>query len=787
MRLSLSFLLIMLVGSVFAQKHTVTGYIEDSKTGEKLFGANVYEKQTLQGTTSNEYGFYSITLPEGSVTVVVSFVGYSNLEFAIDLKGDTTLSVELGGAVELREFEVVASQTEKIHEETQMSKISIPISEIENLPAFLGEKDVLKTIQLLPGVQSGGEGSSGLYVRGGGPDQNLILLDGVPVYNASHLFGFFSVFNPDGINSVELIKGGFPAHYGGRLSSVVDIRMKEGNMKEFHGSGGIGVVSSRLTLEGPIVKDKSSFIVSGRRTYIDILAQPIIRAAGSAQGVKTRAGYYFYDLNAKANWKFSENSRLFLSSYMGNDKAYFRIEESYLNNDVEVTEKNDADLVWGNITTALRWNQIVGKKLFANTTLTYSRYRFLVGSEFETETEGGASDDQKFRFAYNSGIFDWGGKVDFDYRPSPNHYIKFGVGNTYHTYVPGITIFREASDNTDVDTTFGATKIYSHESVIYAEDDIKIGTRLKVNLGAHFSAFKVRDEWFTSLQPRVSGRYLLTEDWALKGSYATMQQYIHLLTNATIGLPTDLWVPATDKAPPQRSEQVALGVAKTYRDKFEISVEGYYKTMKNLIEYKEGASFFSTQNDWEEKIESGDGWSYGTELFIQKKMGKTRGWIGYTLSWTERQFDNINFGEKFPYKFDRRHDLSIAVTHKFNDKIDIGVTWVYGTGNAVTLAQDRYLSNPFSTGGGEFFENSVENFDSRNDYRMAAFHRLDVGVNFRKEKRWGERTWSLGLYNAYSRKNPFYLYFTTTNSGKRVLKQVSLFPIIPSVSYGFKF
>lgn len=791
------FILLFLSISLLAQKRTVSGYVEDARSAEKLIGANVYEISSYKGTVTNVYGFFSITLPADTFELVFSYVGYQSRIVKFNLAKDTIITVRLSSAIELKEVEISAlKKAEKIQERTQMSMVEIPMEQIKSLPVLLGERDVLKVIQLLPGVQSGGEGTSGLYVRGGGPDQNLILLDGVPVYNASHLFGFFSVFNPDAINSVQLIKGGFPARYGGRLSSVIDIRMKEGNLQDYKVEGSVGIVASKLTIEGPIKKDKASFIVSGRRTYIDILAQPFIRFASKRQEGNLKAGYYFYDLNAKFNYRISEKDHFFISSYMGDDRAYFKIKDEYVVNNKKYTNKIDAGLGWGNITTALRWNRIINSKLFVNTTFTYSRYGFVTKDYFSTEDD---STKTEYRSKYNSGIYDWGAKVDFDYVPNTNHYIKFGVSETYHTFIPGISTFKSSLQGVGIDTTFGAQKLYAHETGLYVEDDWAIGNRFKVNLGLHFSSFILTRKQYYSLQPRLSARYLLNNEWSIKASYAEMAQFLHLLSNATIGLPTDLWLPVTDTIPPQYSKQWAAGIAKTLKDSYELSIEGYYKTMENLLEYKDGASFFNASGDWQQKVEIGIGWSYGTEILIQKKKGRFSGWVGYTLSWTYRQFQNLNFGRPFPYRFDRRHDVGIALTYQIRDNIDIGTVWVYGTGNAITLPTETYLANPFMDYYGiiydyiynpnnyEFLFNTVDNFQARNDFRMPPYHRLDVGINFHKKLKRMERTWSLGVYNAYSRRNPFYLYIGYNKWNERVIKQVALFPIIPSITYSFKF
>ncbi len=766
---------------------TISGYISDGNSGEPLIGATVFDEMTLKGTTTNPYGYFSITLPGDSARLRFSFVGFTPQKFSVELAKDIKLNVELVAQNNLDEVVITAESQNSIQDDSQMSSIDLSMEKVKALPVFLGEQDVMKTLQLLPGVQSGSEGASGIYVRGGGPDQNLILLDGVPVYNASHLFGFFSVFNADAINSVQLIKGGFPAHYGGRLSSVIDIRMKEGNMKEIHGEGSIGLISAKLMLEGPIVKDKTSFAISGRRTYIDLLARPLIKAAAEGSGY---GGYFFYDLNAKINHKFSDKSRLYASGYFGNDKFYANFTDSYSQNGTTYDIESVNDLKWGNAIAALRWNYLITPKLFSNTTLTFSKYNFNIGfSEEDTQTSSSGTTSNAFSFDYLSGIKDFSGKVDFDYNPHPDHFVKFGTGYTNHTFTPGVNTFKQdANGSSQIDTSFGANPINAGEFWVYAEDDFKIGQRIKVNAGLHFSGFVVEGVTYTSLQPRISARYLLNELSSIKASFASMAQYLHLLTNSGIGLPTDLWVPPTADIKPQFSNQVAIGYAHTIAKKYEFSIEGYYKTMENLIEYKDGASFFGNNETWEDKVEVGSGLSYGAEILFEKKIGKTSGWVGYTLSWSNRTFENLNFGEPFPYRYDRRHDIGAAITHKFNDKVDIGVVWVYGTGNAVTLGTERYNSFDAATNFyGGFGYGEIEYIESRNGYRMPAYHRLDIGINLHKKMEKWERTWSFGVYNIYNRQNPFYLYFSRDNVGDRRLTQVSLFPLIPSFSYSFKF
>jgi len=783
-------LLIVFSISLNAQRYTVRGTVEDKTTGEKLISANVYDAATLKGITTNAYGFYSLTFPAGNVKLTVSYIGYQAVSIDLDLRKDTLMNFQLEPVINIGEVVISAERAKSAVLSTQMSMTELSAKAIKNLPMLLGEVDVLKALQLLPGVKGGNEGTSGIYVRGGGPDQNLILLDGVPVYNANHLFGFFSVFNPDAIQSVKLITGGFPARYGGRLSSVLDIRMRDGNNKKFSAEGSVGIIASKLTIEGPLIKDRTSFIVSGRRTYIDILTQPLIRMQAGSSGSNLNAGYYFYDLNAKVNHKFSDRSRLFLSAYSGKDKAYLNTVDKGVTSGGSYRFDADAGLGWGNLTAALRWNFVITPKLFSNTTLTYSRYNFLT-SMMDKQTDNDTL-TSKFQYIYDSGIVDWAGKVEFEYLPDPNHTIRFGYNQIYHTFKPGISVLSMYGENNfGIDTTFGNKNIYAHEGALFVEDDWTVSPRLKANIGLHFSGFNVRDSTYTSLQPRISARFLVNEKISMKAAFTTMNQYIHLLTNSTIGLPTDLWLPATERIQPESAVQYALGMVYEPSEEIEISLEGYFKSMNNLIEYKEGASFFSFSDDWQDKIEIGEGRAYGMEFLARKQAGKTSGWIGYTLSWSSRKFENISFGKWFPYRYDRRHDISFVLNHQITDDINIGITWVYGTGNAVTLPLEKYASISSFWYDYQYF-NRIEAFESRNSYRMPAYHRLDIGINFKKETKWGERVWSFGAYNLYNRKNPFYLQFdlqyrnSPTERPTTVLKQYSLFPIIPSISYSFK-
>lgn len=773
---TLIIVLFLLPTFLFGQKFTISGYVRDAGTGENLIGATIYDMNSRSGAVTNIYGFFSLTLPSDSVTLRASFVGYQVQDHSFYLKEDQVLdfSMESGELLDA----VVVTAEEAIELMPQMSTVTVPMEQLKQVPVLLGETDILKTIQLLPGIQGGNEGTSGVYVRGGGPDQNLILIDGVPVYNANHLFGFFSVFNADAINNVSVVKGGFPARYGGRLSSVIDISMKEGNNQKITGKGSIGLISSKFTIEGPIKNENTSFILSARRTYIDLLTRPIVKASSGGDVV---AGYFFEDFNAKINHRFSRKDRLYLSFYGGKDKFYFRDRYAsiQINDDVVEESEDEGGLKWGNLISAVRWNHLYSPKLFSNVTATFSRYRFDVFSNFKQTRVGEPTEEERIR--YLSGIEDMAIKADFDYLPTANHNIKFGASAINHTFRPGVFSYRSEVES---DTTFGARTIKANELSVYVEDDFQIGKKLRFNAGLHGSVFLVRGESFTSLQPRLSARYLVGKDISLKASYAQMRQFIHLLSNSGVGLPTDLWVPATDLVKPQESWQVAVGVAKSIQG-YEISLESYYKEMDNLIEYLDGASYFNTDDDWEDKVAAGSGTSYGTEFLIQKKTGRLTGWVGYTWSKTTRQFDALNFGERYPYKYDRRHDLSVVSVYQITDQISISGTWVYGTGNAITLPESQFQD--FNPTFNSFFSQGLEYYGSRNNYRMRDYHRMDLGISMSKQKRRGVRTWSFGAYNLYSRRNPFYIDIRSTNTGGREFVQTSLFPIIPYLTYSFEF
>lgn len=778
-------LLLFMLLPVFAfsqKKHTLSGYVKDAQNGETLIGASVSIDGKTKGISSNQYGFYSLTLTEGKYKIAATYAGFQSMVVWVDLKEDVELNFELSPKNLLAEVVVSSKKRDANIKNAQMGRFSLPIEQIKSIPAFLGEVDLLKTVQLLPGVRNAGEGSAGIYVRGGGPDQNLILLDDANVYNSGHLFGFFSVFNSDAIKNVSLIKGGMPAQYGGRLSSVLDISMKEGNDKQMQVDGGIGLIASRLSIQGPIKKNKSSFIVSARRTYIDALTKPFIKKTSAFYG----SGYYFYDLNAKMNYKFSEKDRLYISGYFGRDVFDF----------VNGKQSLKVNIPWGNATGTIRWNHVFNNRLFGNTTAVFNNYNFTFQAA-----------QNNFEVKLASGIRDYGIKQDFDLYPFTGHKVKFGASYTYHKFKPSVVSGKQDSM---VFNPQNAQVKFAHEAAAYIQDDWEISDKIKVNFGLRYSWFQQvgplsiyeKDIYgnridsvvfakgqpvksYGGLEPRATLRYALDDETSIKTSVTRNLQYIHLVSNAGTTLPTDIWVPSTYKVKPQISWLYALGLFKNFNDNlFETSIELYYKSMDNQIEYQEGYTP-NTLEDTENFFTFGRGWSYGSELYINKAKGKLTGWVGYTLSWTYRKFAELNFGEKFPAKYDRRNDLSVVAMYELSKKWKLSGTFVYGSGNAVTLPQRFYIVNGVLT----------QEYSRINQYRLPSYHRLDFAAILTPKKnanrKW-KTEWVFSIYNAYSRQNPYFIYFDQTGSPydgtlKVQGKQVSLFPIIPAVTWNFKF
>jgi hypothetical protein len=773
---------ILIQCQLFADNNvTISGYVRDIKTGENLPGASINIVSLKRGVTTNGYGFYSISVPVGEYIFKVSYLGFETKYDTLNIKESKKLNIELSPKMKTtKEVIIKTKRKDENVKSTEMGMHKLSIEGLKKLPVILGEVDILKALQLLPGVNSAGEGQSGFYVRGGGPDQNLILLDDATVYNTGHLFGFFSVFNSDAIKNVTLIKGGMPANYGGRLSSVVDITMKDGNNKAYQVDGGIGLIASRVAIQGPIQKNKSSFMVSGRRTYVDAF-----KGLAPKDNAIRSSGYYFYDLNAKANYKFSDKDRLFLSGYFGKDVFKFTNKERTFN--VEVP--------WGNKTATLRWNHVFTNKLFMNTMLLYNDYNFKFTGK-----------QQDFKITLYSGIKDWNLKTDVDYFSKFGHNFKGGISYTYHTFIP--STISGTTGTTEINPDNVARK-HAHETAAYVQDEFDLGKHIKVNAGLRASSFIQLGEYkqftfnslgqkadsivykkgeivksYGGLEPRLNVRYELPDASSIKASVSKTYQYLHLVSNNGSTLPTDIWSPSSALVRPQEAWQYSAGYFKNIQDNtFETSVEVYYKKMKNLVEYREG---YTPNNirDVDYDFVFGTGQSYGAEFFVNKIKGKWTGWIGYTLSWTKRHFDDLNEGEEYWAKYDQRHNLSLVNSYELNKKWSFSSVFVFGSGSRITLPTNLYFQD----------QSIIQNYGKLNNYSIPPYHRLDLSAVYtpqpKKARAW-KGTWVFSIYNIYSRQNPYFLYLDTDGklSGNGVqlkVKQVSIFPIIPSVTYNFK-
>ena len=775
---------------------TISGHITDFVSYESLIGANIFNPIRKQGTTTNAYGYFSLTLPAGKSMLQVSYMGYTTHIESLSLTKDTVLNIALKQDMRLEEVIVLADRPDVGVLSTQMGSMDVPLLHIRNIPALMGEADVMKSLQLLPGIQGGTEGTAGIHVRGGGPDQNLFLLDGVPIYNVDHLFGLFSVFTPEAVKKVTLYKGGFPARFGGRLSSVVDVRTNDGDKENYHGSVSVGLISSKINFEGPIVKGKTSFNFSARRSYLDLLITPFLPD-------NEKGGYYFYDTNMKINHTFNDRSRLYLSSYHGRDKQFYdsrRVESPETPHEESLKDRTQLD--WGSTVVAARWNYIFSNKLFSNQTVAYNNFRFKFDSLYERVKNNDNTTERDFHEStFRSGIQDWSYNLDFEYNPHPVHRINFGVGYLFHTFRPEVnTSHIQQEDGVEkLDTIVqhvNNQKIYAHEASLYAEDQFEVGDNLSINAGLHLSLFAVDRKSYIAAQPRLSLRYALPKSFAFKASYSKMNQYTHLLSSSTLSMPSDLWVPVTKDIKPMRSHQYSVGFYNTAIKGWEFSVEGYYKSLHNVLEYKDGVSFVTSSDDWQKKVEMGKGRSFGIEFLAQRTVGKTTGLIGYTLAKSDRKFakGGINDGNRFPYKYDRRHNVSLTVSHKFNKRIDMSASWSFSSGDKTSLSQEETVvivpggGWSGSGGGGVHPEDLIE---SRNNYTLPASHRLNIGVNFHKKLKRGNQTWNVSLYNAYNAMNPnFVTWKSETNSNgqtRRKLNKISILPCIPSFSYTYRF
>ncbi len=762
--------------NIFAQKTQISGYVSDKNTGERLIGAIIIDKNTNNAVVTNGFGYFTINCDNSEkIELQCSFIGYLAETIELINTKNQLINIELESGVAIQE--VIISANKQIINNAEMGSVNLPISQVKLMPALGGESDILKTIQMMPGVQSGTEGSSGLYVRGGGIDQNLILLDDVPLYYVNHLGGFVSTFNTDALNSAKIIKGSSPARYGGRLSSVLDVRMKDGNMKKISGNYTMSIVTSKFMLEGPIKKDTSSFLISTRGLLW-----------GFAYGAFSKIifkdfmiDYNFFDVNAKYNRKINDKNRFFFSFYYGDDNFVSRV----------FTEDKNEKIIfptrWGNFLTAVRWNKTFNSKLFSNTTVSYTRYRYKNSFQY---TDRKVKD--YIERTYFTGINDINTKYELQYYV--NNFLKFRIGTNgiYHQFNPGFFhSLNTENDTLIIDTTFGNDKISAYELNLFIENNIKIGKFLDFNIGFRYSNYFVDNVHFSALEPRILANLKINSNSSVKLSYTQNVQNIHLLTSSTVGMPVDLWVPATKKAKPEISTQYSLGFYQIFKQNLILSIEGYHKTMNNLISYGEGYSYYGAAQNWQQKIEiNGIGISNGIELLLQKKSGDFTGWISYTYANTNRQFDNINNGNSYPFKYDRRSSLNIVSAYKINDKINISANWIYGSGYPFTMATGKFLYFVDEDKDSPFYRNFYDFayiYPDKNSFRMRAFNHLDVAINFSKEKKRGTRIWSISIYNVYNRQNPFYYYFDTDDKGQWHLYQQSLFPIMPSVAYSFKF
>ncbi len=758
--------------NVTQKSATISGFVRDAGTGETLIGAVIYPKENRNaGITTNSYGYFSLTIPTGNCTIVIQYLGYKTTFIPVELKENMTISVDLEEeSFALNEITITGEKSNRnVVSSELISKINV--KEIQNIPVILGEKDILKTIQLLPGVSPAGEGNAGFYVRGGGIDQNLILLDEAPVYNPSHLLGFFSTFNSDAIKDITLYKGGFPAEYGGRLSSVVDIRMNEGNNKEYHVSGGIGIIASRLAIEGPIVKNKGSFMIAARRTYADLFLK-LLPASGN-DSLASKTTLYFYDINMKANYRLSAKDRLYFSCYLGRDN--FNLGGSL-------------GLNWGNITATTRWNHIISDKLFSNTSLIFNQYSYNFNVAVGNNNMNILSE-----------IRDWNLKEDINYYLNSKNTLKFGFNAIYHTFVPSKV------DSTVLFHVRSMDNRYALENALYISNTQTISTHFDATYGLRYSLFssigpgtiytydEVSDvvdsvtypkgrifNTYGGIEPRLILNYIINDSSSVKASYARTRQYIHLLSNTTSTTPFDLWVPSNINILPEIADQYTIGYFRNFSNNmFETSLEFYYKTFQNQIDYRNGANLI-LNNKVESQLIYGRGWGYGAEFLIRKKYGKLTGWISYTLSKTKRQFSDINEGNVFLAKQDRPNNISVVAMYEVSPRMTFSATWIYSSGNVVTFPSGRYVIDG----------NIVPYYTERNGYRMPDYHRLDIGMTLQGKKTSKfESNWNFSIYNVYARENAYAINFQPdpNDPTKMQAVQLSLFRFVPAITYNFKF
>lgn len=751
------------------ESYTISGYLTDKSNGEALIGASVFDSKSKKGVISNTYGFFSLTLPKDTVALSISYIGFKKQKHKFLLGKQTSLSFSLESDVTNLKTVVVSADkfiTKEEVQSTQMSLINIRAKEIGKIPAIGGEVDLIKVAQLLPGVSRGGEGATGMYVRGGTDDQNLVLLDEATVYNIGHLFGFFSVFNNDAIRDMTIVKGGFPAHYGGRLSSVLDVRMKEGDLQKWHGAGGIGLLSSRLSIDGPLIKDKLAIMISGRRTYID----QVLKLTGA------ELPYYFYDLNTKLSYKISRKDRLYFSTYAGDDILDFnetvdRDADNEADNVNDIGDELNFGFKLGNVTSTLRWNHIYNQdKLFSNITLFHTNFKYDIRGNFLDNN-----------LLIKSSIRDIGLKATWDYFPNPDNNIKFGIHTIAHFFRPNVV--NTSGDITEALESEEGEQINNQEIAFFANNEQKVNDQLSLNYGLRISSSNVPGTFYAGIEPRLGAKYSLNESTSIKLNYTFMKQYIHRVSSSSVALPTDLWYPVTESVKPQGSHQIAVGLFKGLESlNLNVSLEGYFKTMSNLIEYREGARLLLNDN-FEEELLSGKGIAFGGELLIRKRFGKFTGWLGYSLARTNRTFEGLNNGETYNAKYDRRHDVSLVMTFDISPRFSFSTIWVMSSGARFTAQNGQYFAPNVSFTGIQL----IPIYTKRNSVELAPSHRLDVNFILRnKPKKRFRSEWHFGAYNFYNRASPYRVNVEFDGLNYRYV-QPGLFGLIPSVAWNFKF
>lgn len=793
MRFSIFLFVALLPFSLFAQqRRTVSGYVTDAQTGEKLYAATIFEQNSQAGTTSNRFGFFSISLPEGLVQLKISFVGYTSQDRTISLAADTVLKIALKSDNKLDEV-VVKGTSASLASSNRLGQVKLSAKALAKLPSLMGEKDVMKSITILPGVQQGSEGSAGIFVRGGSPDQNLILLDDVPLYNVSHLFGFVSVFTPEAINSIDFYKGGFPARYGGRLSSVVDLRMKDGNKYKHETSINFGLISSQFTTEGPIKKGESSYFFSVRRTLLDLIFKGVAKVAQRNMEEQAIPSYGFHDINGKVNFKLNESNRLYWSFYSGKDNLSFEYSDHMKSTQKEETQKTSGSMHWGNVMTALKLNSQLNSKLFLNTTLSGSLFNY--GDLFKGSTEtivGSDVSKDNFRLEYQSQIRSIGLKTDFDVYGNSNLPFQIGLFVSANHYLPGK---QQVARNEETDE-HSSKEIFSLDYGVYLDKKFNLGDQFSLTTGLRNAFYSIRNEKnYFKVEPRLGLAFTPNENTSYMGTYAVMTQPIHLLSNGNVGLPTDIWVPSTRLIQPETSDIFSIGVKDAIRPDLKLSVEAYYKRLNHVMSFTEGDGILDVDQNWEQKVTSGKGRAWGMETELRYSTSRLESWIGYTLAWNERKFEDINKNRWFPYQYDRRHKLDLGIIMQLGNNWSGSATWTYQSGAPATYSGLDYsgFPNNLSDESIDFFTGKTINADriqyypSINGVRLPAYHRLDIGFTKEWESYGKKKALSLSIYNVYSRQNPYFVFAKTKPDGSTGLKQFSLFPIIPSISYRISF